>query len=121
MPELSAGPTPQVSLSPYDETLSIFFALYDFHPVLWAVIAHRCVMSAFVVIIPRPLIVSGQIFPSFLICHRGVEGGREGCQNQPQNAFCNLAACALLHIIQTGTLLPVFITRYHDILLDTVM
>ena len=76
MPELSAGPTPQVSLSPYDETLSIFFALYDFHPVLWAVIAHRCVMSAFVVIIPRPLIVSGQIFPSFLICHRGAEGGR---------------------------------------------
>ena len=101
MPQLSAGPPPQVSRSPSDQTLRIFLALYDFHPALRAVIAHRCVMSAFVVIMPRPLIVSGQIFPSFLICHR-VPGEGEGCQNQPQNAFCNLAA---LNIIQTDTLL----------------
>ena len=42
-------------LSPPMMKLSAFFlALYDFHPVLRVVIAHRCVMSAFVVIIPRP-------------------------------------------------------------------
>ena len=77
----------------------------DFHPVLRTVIAHRCVMSAFVAIIPRPLIVGGQIFPSFLICHRRREGGeRVGVPESTAKCILYLAACTLLHIFQTGTL-----------------
>ena len=80
MPQLSYAPPPQVSL-PLSLSLMKFPTFFchfnhphDFQPVLRTVIAHRCVMSAFVAITPRPLIVGGQIFPSFLICQRGREG-----------------------------------------------
>ena len=78
MPQLSYAPPPQLSLFLSLMKFPTFFCHFnhphDFQPVLRTVIAHRCVMSAFVAITPRPLIVGGQIFPSFLICQRGREG-----------------------------------------------
>ena len=75
MPQLPPPPPRHKYLSLLKPFLCHFNHPHDFHPLLRTVIAHRCVMSAFVAIIPRPVIVSGQHFPSFLICHRGRGGG----------------------------------------------